>query len=33
MTDTATTSVRAAAAAITSVTLEVPDPAAADGFY
>jgi hypothetical protein len=33
MTDTATTSVRAATAAITSVTLEVPDPAAAGAFY
>jgi predicted lactoylglutathione lyase len=33
MTDTSTTSVKAAAAAITSVTLEVPDPAAADAFY
>jgi catechol 2,3-dioxygenase-like lactoylglutathione lyase family enzyme len=33
MTDTVTTSVRAAAAAITSVTLEVPDPVAADAFY
>ena len=33
MTDTATTSVRAAAAAITSVTLEVPDPDAAEAFY
>jgi len=33
MTDTATSSVRAAAAAITSVTLEVPDPAAASAFY
>ena len=32
MTSTSTTSVQAAAA-ITSVTLEVPDPAAADGFY
>jgi hypothetical protein len=30
---TSTTSVKAAAAAITSVTLEVPDPDAADGFY
>ena len=33
MTDTSTTSVREAAAAITSVTLEVPDPAAAGAFY
>jgi predicted lactoylglutathione lyase len=33
MTDTSTTSVKAAAAAITSVTLEVPDPAAAEAFY
>ena len=33
MTSTSTTSVKAAAAAITSVTLEVPDPAAAEGFY
>jgi hypothetical protein len=33
MTDTSTTSVKAATAAITSVTLEVPDPAAADDFY
>jgi len=33
MTETATTSVRAAAAAITSVTLEVPDPVAAGAFY
>jgi len=33
MTDTSTTSVREAAAAITSVTLEVPDPAAARAFY
>jgi hypothetical protein len=33
MTDTSTTSVMAAAAAITSVTLEVPDPAAAEAFY
>jgi predicted lactoylglutathione lyase len=33
MTDTATTSVRAAAAAITSVTLGVPDPAADGAFY
>ena len=33
MTDTSTTSVKAAATAITSVTLEVPDPAAADAFY
>jgi predicted lactoylglutathione lyase len=33
MTGTSTTSVQAAAAAITSVTLEVPDPAAADAFY
>ena len=33
MTSTPTTSVTAAAAAITSVTLEVPDPDAADGFY
>lgn len=33
MTDTPTTSVKAAAAAITSVTLEVPDPAAAEAFY
>jgi uncharacterized glyoxalase superfamily protein PhnB len=33
MTDTSTTSVEAAAAAITSVTLEVPDPAAAEAFY
>jgi catechol 2,3-dioxygenase-like lactoylglutathione lyase family enzyme len=32
MTSTSTTSVKAAAA-ITSVTLEVPDPDAADGFY
>jgi predicted lactoylglutathione lyase len=32
MTSTSTTSVKAAAA-ITSVTVEVPDPAAADGFY
>ena len=32
MTSTSTTSVKAAAA-ITSVTLEVPDPAAADAFY
>ena len=32
MTSTSTTSVKAAAA-ITCVTLEVPDPAAADGFY
>ncbi len=33
MTGTSTTSVKAAAAAITSVTLEVPDPAAAGVFY
>jgi uncharacterized glyoxalase superfamily protein PhnB len=33
MTDTSATSVKAAAAAITSVTLEVPDPDAADAFY
>jgi uncharacterized glyoxalase superfamily protein PhnB len=33
MTDTSTTSVSEAAAAITSVTLEVPDPAAAGAFY
>ena len=33
MTDISTTSVRAATAAITSVTLEVPDPAAAGAFY
>jgi hypothetical protein len=33
VTSTSTTSVQAAAAAITSVTLEVPDPDAADGFY
>jgi hypothetical protein len=33
MIDTSTTSVKAAAAAITSVTLEVPDPAAAGDFY
>ena len=33
MTDTSTTSVKAATAAITSVTLEVPDPAAAGEFY
>jgi predicted lactoylglutathione lyase len=33
MTGTSTTSVQAAAAAITSVTIEVPDPAAADAFY
>ena len=33
MTDTVITSVKAAGAAITSVTLEVPDPAAADAFY
>ena len=33
MTDTSTTPVKAAAAAITSVTLEVPDPAAAGAFY
>ena len=33
MTDTSITSVKAAAAAITSVTLEVPDPAAARDFY
>ena len=33
MTDTDTTSVRAAAAAITSVTLDVPDLAAAGAFY
>ena len=33
MTDTSTTSVREAAAAITSVTLEVPDSAAAGAFY
>jgi catechol 2,3-dioxygenase-like lactoylglutathione lyase family enzyme len=33
MTATSTTSVKGAAAAITSVTLEVPDPAAADAFY
>ncbi|MGH3176226.1 MAG: glyoxalase [Streptosporangiaceae bacterium] len=33
MTDTSATSVKAATAAITSVTLEVPDPAAAGDFY
>src|SRR6476620_4970538 len=33
MTSTSTTAGQAAAAAITSVTLEVPDPDAADGFY
>src|SRR5438067_872949 len=33
MTDTSTTSAKTAAAAITSVTLEVPDPAAAEAFY
>ncbi len=33
MTSTSTTSVQAAAAAITSVTLEVPDTDAADDFY
>jgi uncharacterized glyoxalase superfamily protein PhnB len=33
MTDMSATSVKAAAAAITSVTLEVPDPDAADAFY
>jgi hypothetical protein len=33
MTSTSTTSVKAAAAAITSVTLEVPDPDAAGAFY
>ncbi len=33
MTGTSTTSVKAAAAAITSVTLEGPDPAAAGAFY
>jgi catechol 2,3-dioxygenase-like lactoylglutathione lyase family enzyme len=33
MTGTSTTSVKAAGAAITSVTLEVPDPAAAGAFY
>src|SRR5580692_5400264 len=33
MTSTSTTSAKEAAAAITSVTLEVPDPVAADGFY
>ncbi|HEY1000596.1 MAG TPA: glyoxalase, partial [Streptosporangiaceae bacterium] len=33
MTSTSATPVQAAAAAITSVTLEVPDPDAADAFY
>ena len=33
MTDTSATTVKAAEAAITSVTLEVPDPAAAGAFY
>jgi hypothetical protein len=33
MTNSSTTSVKAAAASITSVTLEVPDPVAADAFY
>jgi hypothetical protein len=33
VTDTSTTPVKAAVAAITSVTLEVPDPAAAGAFY
>jgi hypothetical protein len=33
MTDTSTTSVKAAVGAITSVTLEVPDPVAAGAFY